>query len=789
MESKFFRLAIIRVNSRAVREPHKIIGSTLIDIAQYASPAADRFDSVTLLMAVLNAAAPAKVELLIKTAWMGGPSDDSSLAAVSPSLFSDAAWALQSPSSTLADEPSADDHGQVSHQARACHQGNHSPNSASVAWVGREPPNAQSPPLLWSSRPHSKARDGSDEGQRAQSHGQESMEWHRQSLEWQLSPDTTEVDVSVSFSAHTATTGTKAKRSGGARGELMEASLRGEDRPKDARLAHSSQATSNASSTSSESSSSSTPDTPPLEPESTTPRVISVSPRPNTCFSLSVSPGDTYTPAALGGDDWTAASSPSASSGVPDQSNAWNVVAAGAGAGGAGSECRSEGKAVGNGNLRRSRKKRLSRRLFHEHSDEQAMRSATGADASADKAREPRCGVTCGTGAGEGAMDGACEGGASIGDGVRVRAKLVIDALIHLPIKALTSSPTVAGVRVLAHLWSNASDQMGSRGHSRKLGQTAIAPCLEWQNQARGTELTSPLQSEAEQQPAALERGHEVRLEARADQEARVLEVLVETGRHLPKTDTLGKCDGFCEIKWRDFVGVTRVKKNTYSPDWNERFEFEFVGEVTGDLVLTLKDWDRFSSPDLVGQVSISPAQIEEMARGGGVAQALDVLTAQGRPVTGHDKSACVITVKLALRSASGAPTLPPVAPAPAAQDAVDKTRPSLEEQTAAPDSAELKWGTAIDTQLEVGNDEEDQILVFSTIGVDAMGNDMIVLGTSLMPTVSLGPSRMAASDLVETSLQVYDEGQHALRSSSGECALLAPLPAARPRPDLCRSS
>jgi hypothetical protein len=170
------------------------------------------------------------------------------------------------------------------------------------------------------------------------------------------------------------------------------------------------------------------------------------------------------------------------------------------------------------------------------------------------------------------------------------------------------------------------------------------------QAQAGGPELASPLQ--AGQQPATPARGRE----AQVEEEARVLEVLVETGRHLPKMDTLGKCDGFCEIKWRDFVEVTQVKKNTYSPDWNERFEFEFAGEVTGDLVLTLKDWDRFSSPDLVGQVSIPPAQIEEMARRGGrVAQALDVLTAQGRPVIGHDKSPCVIAVKLALRSAAGA--------------------------------------------------------------------------------------------------------------------------------------
>ena len=70
MKSKFFRLSLLRINPHAVRQRQKCIGSTIIDLAQYASYNATRKESVTLLIAVFNHC-PAKVELTIQTTWTG----------------------------------------------------------------------------------------------------------------------------------------------------------------------------------------------------------------------------------------------------------------------------------------------------------------------------------------------------------------------------------------------------------------------------------------------------------------------------------------------------------------------------------------------------------------------------------------------------------------------------------------------------------------------------------------------------------------------------------------------
>eukprot|EP00277_Geminigera_cryophila_P039405 CAMPEP_0173097558 /NCGR_PEP_ID=MMETSP1102-20130122/34006_1 /TAXON_ID=49646 /ORGANISM="Geminigera sp., Strain Caron Lab Isolate" /LENGTH=453 /DNA_ID=CAMNT_0013989485 /DNA_START=155 /DNA_END=1514 /DNA_ORIENTATION=+ len=95
-ESQFFRLALLRINPRAVRERQKCIGSTLLDMAQYASYQATRSEYVTLLLAVSNAP-PAKVELMITTRWLarGGSPLESvtpapSLSLESPSFY--AGW-------------------------------------------------------------------------------------------------------------------------------------------------------------------------------------------------------------------------------------------------------------------------------------------------------------------------------------------------------------------------------------------------------------------------------------------------------------------------------------------------------------------------------------------------------------------------------------------------------------------------------------------------------------------------------------------------------------------------
>ena len=50
--------------------------------------------------------------------------------------------------------------------------------------------------------------------------------------------------------------------------------------------------------------------------------------------------------------------------------------------------------------------------------------------------------------------------------------------------------------------------------------------------------------------------------------------------------DLLGTCDAFCEITWQGQRGKTAVKKNSYSPDWDETFAFYFddVSQGMADL-------------------------------------------------------------------------------------------------------------------------------------------------------------------------------------------------------------
>ena len=87
LESKFFSLAILRINTRALLEPQKNIGSTLIDIAQYASRQnLTRTDSVTLLISISNSH-PTNVELNICCTWIAG-SHDASFVVVSPPSLS-----------------------------------------------------------------------------------------------------------------------------------------------------------------------------------------------------------------------------------------------------------------------------------------------------------------------------------------------------------------------------------------------------------------------------------------------------------------------------------------------------------------------------------------------------------------------------------------------------------------------------------------------------------------------------------------------------------------------------
>lgn len=69
------------------------------------------------------------------------------------------------------------------------------------------------------------------------------------------------------------------------------------------------------------------------------------------------------------------------------------------------------------------------------------------------------------------------------------------------------------------------------------------------------------------------------------------------------RMDLMGTCDAFCEIYWHGQHGKTTIKKNSYSPDWDETFAFSFQNTTVGDLTLVVSDFDRLTDPDQVGKV------------------------------------------------------------------------------------------------------------------------------------------------------------------------------------------
>ncbi len=62
---------------------------------------------------------------------------------------------------------------------------------------------------------------------------------------------------------------------------------------------------------------------------------------------------------------------------------------------------------------------------------------------------------------------------------------------------------------------------------------------------------------------------------------------------HLPKMDTFGSCDPFCEVRFAGHTRRTAKVRNSYSPEWNARFRFQLLGaSAATELELELFDWD-----------------------------------------------------------------------------------------------------------------------------------------------------------------------------------------------------
>lgn len=136
---------------------------------------------------------------------------------------------------------------------------------------------------------------------------------------------------------------------------------------------------------------------------------------------------------------------------------------------------------------------------------------------------------------------------------------------------------------------------------------------------------------------------------------SRRLELNVYKCEHLPSMDgIMGKCDGYAVLSFDECEYKTQVIKNSYTAEWDEVFSLdvdEIEKEMKSDISVTVWDWDRATSHDRVGSIRIPASRVLELFRCplGSQAQHTFTLTEDGKPVVGHDKQSCEVTIKMSL--------------------------------------------------------------------------------------------------------------------------------------------
>jgi hypothetical protein len=117
--------------------------------------------------------------------------------------------------------------------------------------------------------------------------------------------------------------------------------------------------------------------------------------------------------------------------------------------------------------------------------------------------------------------------------------------------------------------------------------------------------------------------------------------------------DVMGTCDAFCEVEWQGQKFKTTIKKNSYSPDWNETFAFpvENISAGVSCLSVVVMDWDMMSKNDLVGEVVIPGNTLQGFLQGKHTVtmeDSFEVLN-KGEAVIGNDKKPCLLNLKMRL--------------------------------------------------------------------------------------------------------------------------------------------
>jgi len=97
--------------------------------------------------------------------------------------------------------------------------------------------------------------------------------------------------------------------------------------------------------------------------------------------------------------------------------------------------------------------------------------------------------------------------------------------------------------------------------------------------------------------------------------------VSIIEGKKLPKMDVLGSIDAYCKVHIGESGNEsfeTQVVKNNKSPKWNETFHCHNPRDnlrTNENIEIIVMDWDKATQDDVVGIITITPADLRSFAR------------------------------------------------------------------------------------------------------------------------------------------------------------------------------
>mmetsp|Transcript_76680 Transcript_76680/g.206635 ORF Transcript_76680/g.206635 Transcript_76680/m.206635 type:complete len:836 (-) Transcript_76680:243-2750(-) len=150
----------------------------------------------------------------------------------------------------------------------------------------------------------------------------------------------------------------------------------------------------------------------------------------------------------------------------------------------------------------------------------------------------------------------------------------------------------------------------------------------------------------------------------------RQLHMTIIDGEHLPKMDTIGTVDCYCDVFYGEQSWSTLPQMNTYSPKWNQSETFKVdASKDSPDLKIVVMDYDRLTANEKIGVISIPWGQMNSIIRSdpGSLydeTKEYKIINNQGKEVIGHDKKPSIIRIRLWINEVSATKT---AATAPAA--------------------------------------------------------------------------------------------------------------------------